>query len=163
MGYVIFAVIAVILILPLIYELPNYVYDRKYGVISFLRWPTVIYVTLFLLLLAAIATDGIFMLELTLETLSFKAVRIWIGIIILSVSVIYFFRLIPIYYDESFGVYSKEKRVGTFVREMIALGVFAVGLFFVSVYILSFCLDAVVVIALMLWRIRKFVVVCRRK
>ena len=156
MVYVVTAIIIAILWLPLVYELPNYVYGRRYAIKSFLRWHISIYITLFCLLTLSFMGIGIIMVYLT-TTLTFKGARIWIGIVLGAACIVYFLRLIPIYYDEEFGVHSKTRYVGTFVREMVAIAFFGLALLSVSVYTWSYCVDAAVTALLFASRIWKFV------
>ena len=88
MGYIITSIIAVVLLIPLVYELPNYVYNRKYAVIGFMRWYTPVYIAVFFTVLAVLVGDGIIMIKLT-ATLSFKSVRIWIGIVAGLIGLLY--------------------------------------------------------------------------
>lgn len=157
MGYIITSIIAVVLLISLVYELPNYVYNRKYAVIGFMRWYTPVYIAVFFTVLAVLVGDGIIMIKLT-ATLSFKSVRIWIGIVAGLIGLLYFFRLIPIYYDEKFDVKSKEKAVGVFVRELVAIVLFEAALLMVSFYIWSFVIDGAVFLLLFLWRLRRFLI-----
>lgn len=156
MVYVIVAVIVVVLLIPLAYELPNYVYGRRYAVLDFLRWRTPIYITLFLLLLAVLIGDGFLMIRVTSE-LNFFSARLWLGIVTGSVGLLYFARLIPIYYDEGFDTRSKSSALGVFVRELIAILIFTAALFAVSVFLWSFILDAVIGLGLIALRLRRFV------
>lgn len=155
MGYVIVAIIAVVLLLPLVYELPNYVYNRKDAILHFLRWRTLVYIILFFTILAVLLADGLLMIDVT-STVSFKSVRLWIGIVIGAICILYFIRLIPVYYDEQFDVKSSEKRTGTFVREMVAITVFVAALYLVSFYWWSLVVNAAVALFLYLSRLRCF-------
>ncbi|MCI9518153.1 MAG: hypothetical protein HFK08_02705 [Clostridia bacterium] len=156
MVYVIVAVIAVVLLIPLAYELPNYVYGRKYAVLDFLRWRTSIYITLFLLLLTVLIADGFFMIRVTSKITLFSA-RIWLGIVAGFVGLLYFPRLIPIYYDEGFDVRSASSALGVFVRELIAIWIFTAALTAVSVFWWSFVLDGIFGAGLTAMRLRRFV------
>lgn len=155
MVFVIIAIVAVVLLIPLVYELPNYVYNRKYASLHFLRWGTPFYIILFFIVLGVLLADGIVMIWLT-TALTFKAVRLWLGIVTGGICLLYFVRLIPIYYDEQFDAKSKTKLRGSFVREMIAITVFVVSLAAVSVYWWSFCIDAAVALFLYVSRLRRY-------
>lgn len=154
MGFVIVAIVAVVLLIPLVYELPNYVYNRKYAILHFLRWNTAFYIILFFTMLCALTIDGLLMINRT-STLSVFSVRLWIGIVIGAVSIFYFIRLIPVYYDEQFDVKAPTRLTGTFVRETVAITVFITALFLVSVYWWSFIIDAAIALFLYLSRLRR--------
>ncbi len=156
MVYVVVAVIVVVLLIPLAYELPNYVYGRKYAVLDFLRWRTPIYITLFLVLLIILIADGFFMIRVTSEITLFSA-RIWLGIVTGFVGLLYFPRLIPIYYDDGFDVHSKSSALGVFIRELVAILIFIAALFAVSVYTWSFIFDGILGVGLIALRLRRFI------
>ncbi len=162
MIYIIVAIVTVILLLPLMYELPNYVYGRKNAILAPLRWQTPIYIFLFLALAGVLFIDGLVMIVLS-STLTFFSIRMWLGIIMGLVSVIYFIRIIPVYYDDKFDVRSAGKALGVFIRELCALLFFTGALFLVSVYVWSFILDAAFGIFFILLRLRRYLKIRRRK
>lgn len=162
MIYIIVAIATVILLLPLMYELPNYVYGREYAILKPLRWHTPIYIFLFLALTGVLFINGLVMIGLS-STLTFFSVRMWLGIIMGVISVIYFIRIIPIYYDEKFDVRSGGKALGVFIRELCALLFFTGALFLVSVYVWSFIVDAAFGVLMILLRLRRYLKVRRRK
>lgn len=147
MEYFITAVVIVLVLIPLAYELPNYVYGRKYAVLPVFRWKTYIYAVITVLLFVALISDGIIMINLT-GNLDALSIRLWIGIVICITSCIYFLRLIPVYYDDAFDVRSRDKITGVFVRELAAIIFFSVGLFCVSVYDWCYVLDGLVTVLL---------------
>ena len=162
MIYIIVAVATVLLLLPLMYELPNFVYGRRNAILTPLRWHTPLYIFLFLALVGVLFIDGLVMIGLS-STLTLFSVRMWLGIIMGLVGIIYFIRIIPVYYDEKFGVRSKSKALGVFIRELCAI-LFSTGaLFLVSVYVWSFILDAAFCVVLILLRLRRYLKVRRGK
>lgn len=159
---VIIAIITTILLLPLMYELPNFVYNRRYAILSPLRWNTMVYIVLFVFLVGVLFIDGLVMIGLS-STVTFFSVRMWLGIIMCVISVVYFIRIIPVYYDDKFDVRSPEKALATMIRELSAIVFFTTALLLVSVYLWSFILDGVVGGGLILLRVRRYFKVRRRK
>ena len=162
MIFVILAIVTVLMMLPLMYELPNFVYNRRYAILPPMRWNPVIYTVMFVLLTVLLFADGLVMIWLS-STVSFFSVRLWTGIIIGFIGIVYFIRVIPVYYDDRYDTRSSERAFYIFIRELVALLLFTVALFAVSVYVWSFILDAVIGAGLILLRLKRFLRVRRKK
>lgn len=156
MFFIIAVIVLIILLVPFVYELANFVYAMEHKRRFFKTMRPWLFFFLLTLIQAALVGSSVFLLWHYGE-LEWSNLRMYCGAELGIVLLIYSLRLIPVYYDDRVKVQSHERLTATFVKEiLLILAAFgAVWLFTDNFWVLA--LVALIAATVLGFRIEKFV------
>ena len=155
MLYIVICVFIIIALLPFVYSLPGFVYRRPESKLKFFRkTPPLWY---WLLFGFGLAFYFVFFLTLlkSIAPLTAMSVRLLVGCSVAFICVVFFVRLIPVYYAENADVQSRERYKKSFGIETLSILVFTAALETVSFNFYAYMVSGAVGAFLFGVRVRK--------
>ncbi len=162
MIYIIACILIIILLLPFVYSLPGFVYGRQASKLKFFKKISPLF--FWLLFIFGLAFYFAFFLTLlkSISPLTEKSVRLLVGCSVVFICVVFFLRVIPVYYDEEHDAQSKKRYVKSFFIETFWILLFTAALETVSFNFYAYMISGAVGAVLLGVRIHKLIVLRRK-
>ena len=157
MLFIIVCICILLILLPFVYSLPGFVYNRQLSKLKIFRKisPRMFWI----LFLAALAFYFAFYITLLKSVAPFTEVniRLLVGCSVAFICIVFFFRLIPIYYAEDSEVQSRQRYKKSFCIELFFILLFTAALEVAAFDFYAYAISASVGVFLTGLRVRKLI------
>ena len=157
MLFIIVCICILIILLPFVYSLSGFVYNRQLSKLKIFRRMSPL--MFWILFLAALAFYFAFYITLLKSIAPFTEVniRLLVGCSVAFICIVFFFRLIPIYYAEDAEVQSRHRYKKSFCIELFWILLFTAALEVASFDFYAYAISTAVGIFLIGLRVRKLI------